>query len=113
MALNYNLSKVYALSNNDTDFVKQTIELFMVEVPQNLKQIKIAIKTKNHQQANFYIHKIKPTFDLLGMIMAHDEILIVENWTVAAGKKKEIAATFKSIEKHVEKAIKEIKKNFG
>ena len=39
MAINYNLSKVYALSDNDEEFVLQIIDLFVTEVPQDLKQI--------------------------------------------------------------------------
>jgi HPt (histidine-containing phosphotransfer) domain-containing protein len=112
MALNYNLSKVYALSDNDPEFVMQIISLFVSEVPQDLKQIDLGIKNKDHKLAYAYAHKIKPTLDLLGMTMAHEEILQVEAWTKAEGKKKEIEATFESIENQVDKAIKEIKKDF-
>lgn len=112
MAINYNLSKVYALSDNDPEFVIQIITLFVTEIPQDLKHIEIGIKEKNHKQAYAYAHKIKPTLDLLGMIIAHEEILQLEAWTRAEGKKKEIEATFESIQDQVDKAIKEIKKDF-
>ncbi|GAA4052090.1 Hpt domain-containing protein [Flavobacterium chungnamense] len=112
MAINYNLSKVYALSDNDPEFVMQIISLFVTEVPQDLKQIEQGIKDKDHKQAYAYAHKIKPTLDLLGMTMAYEEILQVEAWTRAEGKKKEIEATFDSIQGQVDKAIKEIKKDF-
>jgi HPt (histidine-containing phosphotransfer) domain-containing protein len=112
MAINYNLAKVYALSDNDPEFVKQIITLFVTEVPQDLKQIDQGIKLKDHKQAYSYAHKIKPTLDLLGMTMAYEEILEVEAWTKREGKKSEIDATFKSIEDQIEKAIKEIKKDF-
>ncbi|MEC4003927.1 Hpt domain-containing protein [Flavobacterium sp. SUN052] len=112
MAINYNLSKVYALSDNDSEFVMQIISLFVTEVPQDLKQIEIGIKEKDHKQAYAYAHKIKPTLDLLGMTMAYEEILQVEAWTRAEGKRKEIDATFESIQDQVDKAIKEIKKDF-
>ncbi|GAB3724398.1 MAG: Hpt domain-containing protein [Flavobacterium sp.] len=112
MAINYNLSKVYALSDNDPEFVMQIISLFVTEVPQDLKQIEQGIKDKDHKQAYAYAHKIKPTLDLLGMTMAYEEILQVEAWTRAEGKRKEIEATFDSIQDQVDKAIKEIKKDF-
>ena len=112
MAINYNLSKVYALSDNDPEFVMQIISLFVTEVPQDLMQIEQGIKDKDHKQAYAYAHKIKPTLDLLGMTMAYEEILQVEAWTRAEGKKKEIEATFDSIQDQVDKAIKEIKKDF-
>jgi HPt (histidine-containing phosphotransfer) domain-containing protein len=112
MAINYNLSKVYALSENDPEFVLQIISLFATEVPQDLAQIALGIKNKDHKQAYAYAHKINPTLDLLGMTMAHEEILQVEAWAKAEGKKKEIEATFESIQNQVDKAIKEIKKDF-
>ncbi|TDP60960.1 Hpt domain-containing protein [Flavobacterium dankookense] len=112
MAINYNLSKVYALSDNDPEFVMQIITLFVTEVPQDMTQIDLGIKTKDHKLAYSYAHKIKPTLDLLGMTVAFEEILQVEAWTKREGKRKEIVETFKSIESQVEKAVKEIKKDY-
>ena len=113
MALNYNLAKVYALSDNDPEFVNQIISLFVTEVPLDMLQIKLGIKTKDHKLAYSYAHKIKPTLDLLGMNNAFEEILQVEAWTKAEGKRKEIKDTFKDIEDRVEKAVKEIRKDFN
>ena len=113
MALNYNLAKVYALSDNDPDFVNQIITLFVTEVPMDLIQIKLGIKTKDHKLAYSYAHKIKPSLDLLGMTVAFEEILQIEAWTKAEGKRKEIQATFDSVESQIEKAVKEITKDFS
>jgi HPt (histidine-containing phosphotransfer) domain-containing protein len=112
MALNYNLSKVYALSDNDPEFVSQVVTLFVTEVPQDMIQIKNGIKLKDHKLAYSYAHKIKPTLDLLGMNVAFQEILEVEAWTKREGKRKEIEETFDSIESQISKAVKEIKKDF-
>ena len=113
MALNYNLAKVYELSDNDPEFVTQIITLFVTEVPQDMTQIKLGIKTKDHKLAYSYAHKIKPTLDLLGMTTAFEEILQVEAWTKREGKRKEIKEIFDSVESQVEKAVKEIKKDFN
>ena len=112
MAINYNLAKVYALSDNDPEFVMQIITLFVTEVPQDMKQIDLGIKTKDHKLAYAFAHKIKPSLDLLGMTVAFEEILQVEAWTKREGKRKEITDTFESIQSQVEKAVKEIKKDF-
>ncbi len=112
MALHYNLAKVYALSDNDPEFVFQIITLFVNEVPEDMKFIKQGIEEKNHKLAYSYAHKIKPTLDLLGMTIAHQEILEVESWTKREGKRKEIKETFKSIENQVDDAVKEIHKDF-
>jgi HPt (histidine-containing phosphotransfer) domain-containing protein len=112
MALNYNLAKVYALSDNDPEFVLQIITLFVSEIPEDLKFVKQGVEEKNHKLAYSYAHKIKPTLDLLGMNVAYEEILQVEAWTKREGKRKEIKEIFKSIEDQVEKAVKEINKDF-
>ncbi len=113
MALYYNLSKVYLLSENDEAFVKQILNVFLEEVPQSIKQIDIGIKNKDYTLAYANSHKIKPTLDLLGMTIAYDDILQIELWTKEQGKRKEIANTFQNAQSHIEKAIKEIKKDFN
>ena len=112
MALNYNLSKVYALSDNDSKFVNEILTLFVTEVPEDLAQIKEGIKKKDHKHAYAYAHKIKPTLDLLGLNVAFEEILQLEAWTKTEGKKKDIEDTFKSIKNQINDAIKEIRKDF-
>lgn len=113
MALHYNLAKVYAISENDTDFVMDIVTLFVVEVPQDLLEIKSSIKEKDHEKAYSFAHKIKPTLDLLGMAVAHEEIVCIEDWARKEGKKKEIIETYKSLEHQIEKAVKEIRKDFN
>ncbi|AWG26871.1 Hpt domain-containing protein [Flavobacterium kingsejongi] len=113
MAINYNLEKVYAISDNDTEFVLQIIGLFVADVPQDLKKIKNGIKEKDFQEAYSYAHKVKPTIDLLGMDSALEEVVLVEKWAEKQGKKKEIIEVLKSLENHIEKAVKEIKKDFN
>ena len=112
MAINYNLSKVYAPSDNDPEFVTEILRLFVSEVPEDLIQIKEGIKKKDHKHAYAYAHKIKPTLDLLGLNVAFEEILQIEAWTKSEGKKKDIKETFKSVKSQVKEAIKEIKKDF-
>lgn len=112
MAINYNLAKVYALSDNDPEFVTQIITLFVTEVPEDVKQIDLGIKTKDYKLAYSYAHKIKPSLDLMGMTVAFEEILQVEAWTKVEGKRKEIEHTFESVQSQIDKAVKEIKKDF-
>ena len=113
MALHYNLSKVYALSDNDPVFVNEILQLFISEVPEDVAQIKAGIEEKNYHQAYSFSHKIKPTLDLLGLNTAFEEILQIEAWTKREGKRKEIKDSFKAVKSQVEKAIKEIKKDFN
>ena len=113
MAIHYNLAKVYAISDDDKDFVFQIVALFVEEVPLDVAQIKRGINDKDYSHAYAYAHKIKPTLDLLGMEAAYEEILQIEQWTKNKGKKKEIIEIYKSMSDRVDLALIEIKKNFS
>ena len=112
MALHYNLAKVYALSDNDPEFVLQIVTLFVNEIPEDIAEIKEGIKKKDHKHAYSYAHKVKPSLDLLGLKVAFEEILQIEAWTKTEGKKKEIIETYKSVKTQVKDAIKELRKDF-
>lgn len=112
MALHYNLAKVYALSDNDLNFIMQVITLFTREVPDDLLHIKKAIQDKDYQMSYNYANKIKPSLDLMGMNVAYDENLQVIDWALRKGKRKEIKDIFKSIERQVLDAVYEINKDF-
>ncbi|MES2484651.1 MAG: histidine kinase, partial [Bacteroidota bacterium] len=81
MALHYNLSKVYAISDNDPDFARQIVTLFLEEVPAEVINIREGLKEKDHNRVYHAAHKIKPTLDLLGMDLAYDDIINIEKWT--------------------------------
>lgn len=112
MALQYNLAKVYEISENDIEFALQIVILFFEEVPAEIRAIKIAIDEKDFNKAYASSHKIKPTLDLLGMDLAYEENLQIITWAKAEGKRKEIKEVFKSLKDRVELAVKEIKKDF-
>ena len=113
MALHYNLSKVYAISDNDVDFAKQIVVLFTEEVPVEVKNIKEGLKNKEHNKVYHAAHKIKPTLDLLGMDLAYEDVIAIENWSRAEGKKKEIKDVVKSLKEKIKEAIRELKKDFN
>lgn len=112
MALHYNLAKVYAISDNDPEFVNQILSLFVSEIPEDLLEIKEGIKNKDYKHAYAYAHKVKPSLDLLGLNIAFEEILEIESWAQAKGEKKEIKETLKSVKNQVNEAVKELKKDF-
>ncbi|MCF8321217.1 MAG: histidine kinase [Flavobacterium sp.] len=113
MALHYNLAKVYAISDNDPDFVHQIVRVFVLDTPIDLDHIKGAIEEKNHQKCFEYAHKIKPSLDLLSLNIALEEVVLIELWAKSMGKKKEVIELYKSVSDRIEKAIKEIKKDFN
>jgi len=113
MALHYNLSKVYAISDNDTEFAKQIVVLFTEEVPAEVKNIKDGLEEKDYNKVYSGAHKIKPTLDLLGMDLAYEDIVAIELWTKAEGKKKEIKDVVKNLQHLVKQTLKELKKDYS
>lgn len=112
MALQYNLAKVYEISENDIEFALQIVTLFLEEVPAEIKSIKTAIEEKDYTRTYASCHKIKPTLDLLGMDLAYEENIQIMTWAKAEGIRKEIKEVFKSLKARIELAVKEIKKDF-
>lgn len=110
MALHYNLAKVYEISANDNEFAIQILKLFLQEVPHELEIIREAIKEKDFKQTHASSHKIKPTFDLLGMDLAFEETIQIMDWAANEGKKKDIKEVYKSLKERVELSSKEIRK---
>jgi ABC-type Fe3+-citrate transport system substrate-binding protein len=112
MALQYNLAKVYEISENDTDFALQIVNLFLEEVPTEISYIKDGIAEKDFTRVYTASHKIKPSLDLLGMDIAYEENLQIMAWARNEGKKKEIKETFKSFKDRINMSVKELKKDF-
>lgn len=112
MALQYNLSKVYEISDNDKEFALQIVTLFIQEVPVEVKAIKEAIENKQYDQSYAAAHKIKPTLDLLGMDLAYEDNLLIMNWSKDAGKRKEIKDIYKALKEKIDAAVIELKKDF-
>jgi hypothetical protein len=113
MALHYNLSKVYAISDNDADFARQIVVLFLEEVPAEVKNIRKGLKEKDHTVVYHAAHKIKPTLDLLGMDLAYEDVLAIESWSRTEGRKKEIKEIVKSLKNYVKLTVKELKKDYN
>lgn len=113
MALTYNLTKVHAISDNDVDFAKQIVVLFLEEVPAEVKNIKRGVKEKDHQKVYQSAHKIKPTLDLLGMDLAYEDVVAIETWTRTEGKKREIKEVVRALKVKIAESSKELKKDYN
>jgi HPt (histidine-containing phosphotransfer) domain-containing protein len=112
MALQYNLSKVYEISENDNEFALQIATLFLEEIPYEIQEMKNAIELKDYAKTYASAHKIKPTLDLLGIDMAYEDVLLIIEWTREEGKRKEIKEVFRTLKIRIAAAADEIKKDF-
>jgi hypothetical protein len=113
MAIHYNLAKVYADESVNQDVTKKILLDFIAHIPTEIKKIEFGIETKQYDAVKTLTEKIKPSFDTFGMNTAYEELELIENWSQVKGRRKEVAANFKNVQHKVNKAIKEIKKDFN
>lgn len=112
MALHYNLSKVYSDASNNDEFADQTLKLFVSEAENELFVLKNLIEDKNFTLVEQLAINYQPKLEMLGMTLAFEEVVVIRLWANRCGKRKEIKETYKSLENRIEKAIKEIRKDF-
>lgn len=112
MAIHYNLSKVFEDTNSDDFLVKKEINSFVNTMPCEMQNLIINIKNKHFSVALILAKKIKPSLELMGMTIAYDEMILVEKWAEKHGKRREIKATITSIKTQIEKATKEMNKEY-
>ena len=112
MAIHYNLAKVFEQTNSNSALVKKTVESFVNDLPIQCKNLILTIKNKQYELTYQVALKIKPAFELMGMTIAYDEIEEVEHWALKKGKRKQIEATMESLKLKIDKAVKEMNKDF-
>jgi CheY-like chemotaxis protein/HPt (histidine-containing phosphotransfer) domain-containing protein len=74
----YDLSMVQSVSGGDESFIKKMVALFIETVPQNMKDLKNALKDENWDQVGKTAHKLKSTIDSMGIKSIRQEIRTVE-----------------------------------
>lgn len=112
MPLYYNLSKVYFLSEKKPEVIQAMVTTFISESDTASKKIKKGIKKKEYDTVFHYVSSIEASLDLFGLDTAHDNAIRILQWTELKGKKKEIKETFSEFKKQIEKAVKELCKDY-
>lgn len=74
----YDLSMVQSVSGGDESFIKKMVALFIETVPQNMQDLKNALKEENWDQVGKTAHKLKSTIDSMGIKSIRQEIRTVE-----------------------------------
>ncbi|GLB53201.1 phosphotransfer protein [Neptunitalea chrysea] len=108
----YNLGKIEELSGGDQDFILSVVALFIEEVPQDMEQIEFAISEKNFLKVYQHAHKIKPNVDLVGLDVAFQEILEIEQ----SAKNElfdEVLEKYAVIKSEINEAVALLKKDFN
>ncbi len=74
----YDLTMVQSVSGGDEGFIKKMVALFIETVPQNMQDLKTALRAENWEQVGKTAHKLKSTIDSMGIKSIRQEIRTVE-----------------------------------
>ncbi|MBT8286868.1 MAG: Hpt domain-containing protein [Flavobacteriaceae bacterium] len=112
MEQHYKLDKIRVLSDNDTDFIETLVSTFLEEVPEDARQLKIAVDSRDFLASYKAAHKMKPTIDLfeLGVL---DDLIEVQDWGKLEQKDKDITAKLDLVIEAINRAAQEIKEDFN
>lgn len=75
----YDLEHLFSLVNNDKNFVKGLIEIFIITVPPLTKEMLNACAKKDWEGVAKIAHKLKPTIETMRISSILEQIKLVEN----------------------------------
>ena len=108
----YKLDKIRELADNDTDFIETLVSTFLEEVPEDARQLKIAVDSRDYLASYKAAHKMKPTIDLFDLGVLND-LIEVQDWGKFEQKEKDISGQLDVVLIAISKAIQEIKEDFN
>lgn len=106
----YDLTKVQELSDNDPEFIKAMVDVFIEEIPMDLEQLAIGVVQDNRNLVHEYAHKIKPTVDMFGLSCLYD-VLVLEAWG-KSDDQMDVNEHFMRVQEDLQKAIEQLKVDF-
>lgn len=106
----YDLSKIIELSDNDTDFIKSMVDMFLEEIPKDLEHLAEGVVDTDRTKTHEYAHKMKPSIDMFGLSCLSD-ILLIEAWG-KSNDPMDINEHFMRVHAQLEQAMVQLKRDF-
>ncbi len=104
----YDTTNLHDISNGDVVFVKQMIDLFCLQAPESIEAIKKAYAIEDYQKLYALVHKIKPSFDNLGIQVAIPKIRELEELAKEESATEKMRQLINEIEEIVHRVIEEM-----
>uniref|UniRef100_A0A832G617 Sensory/regulatory protein RpfC n=1 Tax=Ignavibacterium album TaxID=591197 RepID=A0A832G617_9BACT len=95
-------------SENDLEFFREMLDVYLKEIPKNLENIKESILAKNAEHLRFYLHKLKGTYLTLGITDLIDYFKILSDAAIANNINEDTFTTFADFSNKSEKILEEI-----
>nr|WP_297308007.1 hypothetical protein [uncultured Flavobacterium sp.] len=112
MALYYNISKINEQKQNNADEVKRYVADFVLLAETKLLKLEKAISKKKYDKVLKHVSKLKKFLVMFEIDECVEYSEAISIWADNQGSKKAIEEVFKVYKVHIEKALKEMKKDF-
>lgn len=112
MALYYNLSKLNEQKKDNSVEVKEAIESFVFLAEKKLTKLEKAISKKKYDKVLKHLSKLKKHLILFEIDECVEYADGISLWADNQGSRNAIEEVFKVFKNRIEKALKEMKKDF-
>lgn len=109
----YSLDKINEMAEGDQEFINSVVSVFLEEVPQDLKDLELALEQKDHERVYQLAHKIKPNVDLLGMEQTRAAALEIETMGKNSASIADIEKVFPALKTDIVQVMTELKNDFN
>lgn len=105
-----NLEYLKEISDGDDSFVEDMIQSFITQTPRMFSEMEEFINYDDYTAAAKQAHKIKPTFEYVGLTETRNKVEILEYALKNGEEKNVIVKMVNDLKPLVESATKELKK---
>ncbi len=102
------LSYLHELSRGNLEFVSEVIDVFLKETPMEMQIGKVKLEEKNLDELYKIIHKLKPSYALMGMHLASEAVLEIQYQCKNSRDMDKITDAFYRIQNALNKAIPQL-----
>ena len=102
------LSYLKKISDGDKSFIKEMIETFIKNAPEDIMKLKALMKRSNWDEIAQLAHKIKPALKFMGIKAASEHILEIEENTKMKTNLEKVPGLILQLEKEITEGKKEL-----
>lgn len=103
-----NLDYLKDLSAGDSEMMKELIQMFLDQAPENIAHMKKYLKQEDWKKLGEEAHKLKPTISYMGIQELETTIRTLESNAKNAEKLDSLGSLLNEVENICEKAYKEL-----
>lgn len=103
------LSYLEEVTGGSTDLIKEMLELFLSDTPQQIQLIQEKCRLKEWQSIRAEAHKLKPTFLYVGLKDANEKLVKIEHGARNNQNQDELIELINSVEEKFNSVKPEVK----